>query len=97
MDEVTMMRQAIVQLRQDVDRAQHTAESAVNGVSAHENICVLRYENINTKLDVLPTIFGKMETMSNKINLATGVWVGVLGIGSVVLLLSGIMHLSTAH
>jgi hypothetical protein len=96
MDE-TAMRQAIMQLQVDVNRAQHTAESAVNGISAHENICLLRYENINTKLDVLPTIFGKMEVMANKINLATGVWIGVLGIGSVVLLMSGIMHLSTAH
>ncbi len=71
----------IALLRKDIDRAQHTAELAASSVSAHEAVCALRYDTISAKLDMIPSVFSKIEIMSSRLNIATGVWIGVLGIG----------------
>ena len=84
-------------MRKDIDRAQHTADVAINSIESHEKICSLRYENINTKLDNIPKLFDligatalslntKLDGAVSKVNIASGVWIGVLGVGAVVTL-----------
>lgn len=92
----TEMAQALLKLREDVDRAQRTAENAVKDISTHESICALRYETINAKLDVMPAIFTKLDGMAGKVSLATGVWIGVLGIGGVLTIVYAVLRL-TGH
>ncbi len=72
---------ALALLKKDVDRAQHTAEMAASSINAHIDVCALRYDTISAKLDMIPSVFSKIEIMSSRLNIATGVWIGILGIG----------------
>lgn len=82
MEKDEIMAQLIL-LRKDVDRAQHAADASAMAVSSHEAICALRYDTINAKLDIIPSVFNKIDIMSSRLNIATGVWIGVLGLGGI--------------
>lgn len=78
------MSLAIAKLREDVDRAQKRADEAMSAGASHEILCALRYETISKQLAIIPQVFNKIDAMSSRLNIATGVWVGVLGIGGFV-------------
>lgn len=75
---------ALERMRSDIMTAQHTADRAVNDISSHEKVCSLRYETITTKLDAVPKIFDQIATLSRIVYIGMGVWLAVMGLGTVI-------------
>lgn len=99
------MTAIIARMREDIDKAQHTADTALSGIASHEKVCALRYETITTKLESMPKIYDKLEQlnlgmttriaeMSGRVNVATGVWIGALGVAGIVALVLTLLQIS---
>lgn len=59
-------------MRLRVEKAQSTANEAVNSISTHEQICALRYENITTHLADIPKIFDILDGLKKHVYTGIG-------------------------
>lgn len=88
------MQLALERMRNDISHAQHTADGAVNDISSHEKICALRYETITTKLDSVPKIFDQIAALSRIVYIGMGIWLAVMGLGTVIGIVYTILRLA---
>lgn len=75
--------------------AEHKASDALNTITKHEEICELRYANINVKLNMLDTIQQSMTALNRTANIAIGAWLGTLGLATVLGIVATIFTLKS--